>query len=46
MHVTGNYLMLKHEEVELSGLCFFGLGLLATHCTLQVVLKFLVAIMP
>lgn len=45
MHVTGNYLMLK-PEVELSGLCFCGLGLLATHCTLQAVLKFLVAITP
>lgn len=27
MHVAGNYLMVKHEEVELSGLCFCGLGL-------------------
>lgn len=27
MHVTGNYLMVKHEEVELSALCFCGLGL-------------------
>lgn len=46
MYATGNYLMVKYEEVELSGLCLCSLGLLVTHCTFQADLKLLVAIIP
>lgn len=46
MYATGNYLMVKYEEVELSGLCLCGSGLLVTHCTFQADLKLLVAIIP